>query len=234
MPHLLIADPEECSCFLMKSILLGKRYGVSISTRMEDARMKLETGLFDGMVVDFAGDSEEIGGLVKFANDLLPAMPVLALYRENAVPDLSDLRVFATLTKPIRVSAVCEAVRQAMGGVGSAPGSGKRAVRMAVDVAAGRMALRCRATDVSRKGLLIEAEPRDFTTLTRFHEFFSDPGHDRLTASLQVGTESLVVPASIAFAERTPDEKVKQIGLRFEEIPEEIRTRFEAALAAVA
>lgn len=235
MAHILVVDPAECSCFLVKSILLGKRYGVSISTDLREARMKLETGLFDALFIDFSGSLEDETALIRDANDLLPGMPVIALYREEAPPDLNGCDVFAAIPKPVRVSAVSDATRRALAHV-LAPSRPrrKRAVSLAVEVTAGQVGLACRATDLSTSGLLIEAEPRDFPALSRFHDFFDDAGHSSLTASVTLGSETFAVPAAVAFAERTPDSKVKQIGLAFGEIPEEVKSRFEAVLAAVA
>ncbi|MBI3098390.1 MAG: PilZ domain-containing protein [Planctomycetes bacterium] len=235
MAHILIVDPAECSCFLVKSILLGKRYGVSISTDLREARLKLETGLFDALFVDFSGSLEDEAALVRDANDILPGMPVLALYREEAAPDLAGCDIFAAIPKPVRVSAVSDSTRRALAHV-LAPSRPrrKRAVSLPVEVSAGQVGLACRATDLSSNGLLIEAEPRDFAALSRFHEFFEDPGHLSITATVSLGPDSFAVPASVAFAERTPDSKVKQIGLAFGELPGEARSRFEAVLAAVA
>ena len=52
MDNVLILDRERTSGFLIKSILLGRGCNVSISPTLKDARAKLQTGLFDALVLD--------------------------------------------------------------------------------------------------------------------------------------------------------------------------------------
>src|SRR5262245_25341707 len=109
MDNVLILDRERASGFLIKSILLGRGCNVSISPTLKDARAKLQTGLFDALVLD-VGEPELEMPLIKEAQDLLPGFPVVALFRE-------ELRSgpFVALPKPVRVGPMSDALRQALG-----------------------------------------------------------------------------------------------------------------------
>jgi hypothetical protein len=76
--------------------------------------------------------------------------------------------------------------------------------------------LKCQALDVSMRGLLAEPLSKQFEATDRFHSFFGNREHERVITVLGAGkARELSLPAHLAFAELTPDDKVRQVGLRF-------------------
>ena len=204
MDNILVVDRERTSGFLIKSILLGRGCGVSLSPTLKDARAKLHTGLFDALVLD-VGEPEHEMPLIEEAHALLPGFPVVAVFRDD--PRSGP---FISLRKPIRVAAMSDAIRHALGRSDSAWNRHNLDVPAMVQVGAEFTEVRVAA--VSRHGLLV-APGHDFEAMRRFHEFF----HTKLDRSFEgriqfpAGEESF--EARAAYAEQTPDQRMRQIGL---------------------
>lgn len=208
MDNVLIVDRERTSGFLIKSILLGRGCNVSISPTLKDARAKLHTGLFDALVLD-VGEPEQELPLIEEAHQLLPGFPVVALFREE--PSSGP---FVSLRKPVRVGPMSDALRQALGRSPAAWNRHNIDVPALVQVGAEFTEIRVSA--LSRHGVL--AAPRhDFEAMRRFHEFF----HARLDREFEGriefpgGEESF--HARAAYSEHTPDQKVRHVGLIFDQ-----------------
>lgn len=207
MDNILILDRERASGFLIKSILLGRGCNVSISATLKDARAKLQTGLFDALVLD-VGEPEQEMPLITEAQSLLPGFPIVALFREEPASG-----PFIALRKPVRVAPMSDALRQALG---RSPASWNRHnIDVPALVQIGAEFTEIRVSSLSRHGIV--AAPRhDFEAMRRFHEFF----HARLDREFEgriefpAGEEPF--HAKAAYAETTPDRRVRNVGLVFD------------------
>lgn len=214
--NVLVVDLEKCSCYLVKSILLGHRFGVSISTTLEDASAKMATGLFD---IVFADVGEGTGAEVEFIQGLnleMPALPVIALCREEAQA-LAGCVLSARLRKPIRMAQVHEAARIAAFQMEKAGPESRRkaAARLKVHVESpSGPTLDCLLTSVSLSGLMLESAGTAYAELQSFQDFFV--GLDRKPVRVDIDVEGrprMQITARHAFAETTPDHKIRQVGL---------------------
>lgn len=208
MDNILVVDRERSSGFLIKSILLGRGCGVSIAATLKDARLKLHTGLFDALVLDVSEPENELP-LVEEAVSLLPGFPIVALFRDD--PQSGP---FVSLRKPIRVHTMSDALRHALG---RSPAAWNRHnIDVPAVVSVGAEFVECRTTALSKHGVLLTGGP-DFDRMRRFHEFF----HHRLDGVIEGriafpgGEESF--HAHAAYAEQTPDQKYRQVGLVLDE-----------------
>ncbi|MBI5369535.1 MAG: hypothetical protein HZA54_21055 [Planctomycetes bacterium] len=223
MLNVLVLDPELCSSFLIKSILLGAGYAVSVSADEPEAARKIATGLFDVAVVDLsAGDGVAARAFIRATNALLPGLPVLALGREEHLADLSGLSIFLSLPKPIRVARVTEAVRRAVVHLlaprPAAPG--RCVASLPAEVTWGLDAIPCRVTSVSDRGVLLEPADREFDHLRGFDRFFDGLSRDELALRVNFGDAAdWQADGRIAFAERSPDRRVQRVGLAFAALP---------------
>ncbi len=230
MLNVLVVDSQKSSSFLVKSILLGKRFSVSIATDLVEAHRKADTGLFDLVIFDLPpAQPEEAQFLVDIHRDQ-PNVPLILLYRGERP---QDLPLFEALAKPIRVMEVSEAALRAAKRVLELAAA-HRGLGLSVEVQHGDHPLRCRVTTMSEHGMLLEAEEKDFTRLTQFHSFFSEEGPDTLVATVTIREgEMLKLTGRVAFAERTPDQKLRQVALSISGGDEE-RSRLAEFLKGVA
>ncbi|MBI3267889.1 MAG: PilZ domain-containing protein [Planctomycetes bacterium] len=221
MLNVLVLDPAQCSSFLIRSILLGAGHAVSVSPDGRDASRKMATGLFDVALVDFAGEPAACAEFVHGTNVLLPELPVIALYREDEPPKLDGLQIYLTVNKPVRVTRVTEALRRAATYL-NAPRAfipGRCAVQFPVEVLWGLDALPCRVSSISDRGMLLEAADRDFAHLRSFDHFFDTLSGESIDAKVRLGDdEQIPVGGKVAFLERTPDSRVRRVGVVFTEV----------------
>jgi CheY-like chemotaxis protein len=207
MDNILVVDRERTSGFLIKSILLGRNCNVSLSATLKDARAKLNSGLFDALVIDVGEPDAEMPFLAE-AQSLLPGFPVVAVFREEPASG-----PFVALRKPIRVAPMSDALRQALG---RSPASWNRHnLDVPAVVQFGAEFTECRVSVLSRHGLLV-APRHDFEAMRRFHEFF----HSRLERDMDgrvefpAGEEAFRARAS--YVEVSPDAHVRRVGLIFD------------------
>lgn len=231
MLNVLVVDTEKSSSFLVKSILLGKRFCVSIATTIAEATCKADTGLFDIIIFDLPPSRPEEARFIVDVHREQPAVPILLLYRGERP---QDLPVFEALAKPIRVAEVSEcALRAAKRVVELA--AAHRALALPAEVRNGERTLRCKVTTMSTHGMLVEAEEKDFARLTQFHTFFVQEVPDTLTATVVIAEGNVLkLTGKIAFAERTPDQKVRQVALSIHGETDEEMARLAAFLKGVA
>ncbi len=114
MANILITDLLEESAYLVRSLLRSAGHAVSISITPEDAEAKMSTGLFDLLLVDYYSVSDESLSVGKFANEMLPGLPVVALTRNENKSKLKGLQLTSQFTRPIRGREVKEAVTHAL------------------------------------------------------------------------------------------------------------------------
>lgn len=208
MENVLVVDRERSSCFLVKSILLGRGCGVSIAPTLKDARAKLRTGLFDAMVLDVGEPEQEIP-LVHEALDLLPGFPIVSIFHEE--PQSGP---WVSLRRPIRVPALSDALRHALG---RSPASWNRHnIDVPALVSCGAPFVNCRAAAISRHGILLTAG-RDFERLRQFHEFFHDRMERDFEGRLEFPGGEEAFHAKIAYVEQAPDAKVRMVALALDE-----------------
>lgn len=216
LTNVLILDREQCSCYLVKSILLGHRFGVSIATTIEDAVAKMATGLFDIVFADVGDGAGPELDFIRGLNADLPALPVIALCREEGQA-LAGCLLTVKLRKPVRMAQVNDAARIAALQVAQAgPESRRRApaqLKVRVESPAGPT-LECLLTSVSLSGMMIESAGNSFADLQAFQEFFAtlDRKAMRIDVDLE-GHPPMQLTARRAFAETTPDLKLRQVGL---------------------
>jgi CheY-like chemotaxis protein len=221
MANVLIIDLLEESAYLLRSLLRGRGHSVSIAVSEEEGRAKLETGLFDTVVVDLCDPSEKSIGISQYANDLLPGMPLVALARHDSESGINGPEIFAKIYRPVKgtdVNRVCErAVAHAL-----SLGVRRKSARVAVDVPltiefAGEK-YATRMTDVSDRGFAIDADVEAFS-LTNLEKMSSLMATERLTATIRPSKElSVRAQGRIAFIDRGRRSGGRMIGVVFESL----------------
>jgi CheY-like chemotaxis protein len=219
MTNILVVDTAECSCFLVRSILLGKRYGVSMSTTAEDARMKIETGLFDLVYVDLSAADKKSLEFVQYVNELLPGLPIVALYREESEDKLDGLSFYRKVQKPISVTSIIDAARHAIEDLVRKSIAGGKPLELDADITIGDETVHCRAVTLSPKAALFESDKPDFDAMNSFHSFFHKKSAQKMTTVIHFDSQhELKVVTRVMFLESSPDNKLKQVAVCFADV----------------
>ena len=107
MNFLVYDDPPAIS-HLVRSALAARAHRASIATDIDDAMLKLDTGLFDAVIVGPSGAPLE---LADHLESQWAALPLILAGMENAIP--CDGRLVAVLTRPLSLRALADAIRRA-------------------------------------------------------------------------------------------------------------------------
>ncbi len=222
--NVLVVDREQCSCWLVKSILLGQRFGVSIATTLEDASTKMATGLFDILFVDVGNGLGEEGKFVREFQAGQPKLPVIVIHREGAQA-LEGCTILAHVARPIRVARVNDVARMAAVQVERASVGTrlKTAARLPVRVIEpSGESIPCRMTNLTLSGVMLEPDGGDPADLRAFQDFWARLDKRPITVDVTVdGHAGMKLSARRAFVEEPPDHRIRQIGLAIWLVDEE-------------
>lgn len=104
--NILVHDDPPAVGRLVRAALSGRSHRASIAGSAEEARRKLETGLFDALVIGAGGASREIAELLESE---WPDLPLILAGVEREIACAGP--IVAVLTRPIRLDALRSAVR---------------------------------------------------------------------------------------------------------------------------
>jgi CheY-like chemotaxis protein len=110
--NILVHDDPPAVGRLVRAALSGRRHRASIAASADEARRKLETGLFDALVIGAGGASREIA---EFLESEWPDLPIVLAGVEHEVPVGGP--IVAVLTRPLRLESLRAAVRALEGRV---------------------------------------------------------------------------------------------------------------------
>lgn len=183
----LVYDESGTLVHFVRSLLLGLRHRVSISLEPSDAISKLETSLFDLIVIGPRGAPR---GLADRIERETPGVPLILAGTETEIAPAG--RIHAAIPRPIRPSRMVSAV--------------ERIARLAPPceewpawVAAGGDRVACRATKLAQAAMMLESFAESEQDFARFFSV-----HDRrpIEASVRRGEIETRFAAAVAFAER--------------------------------
>ncbi len=198
--NLLVYDESRSIPHFARSVLLRLGGRVSISEESEDARAKLDTGLFDGLII---GPSGVPHGLAHHLDFAWPELPIVLAGVERKIEPIGRIR--AVLPRPLSASRLASAVARLRA-------DAEAASECVAVVAAGGDRVECRAVRLSSSALLVEP-PREGPPES-FSRFFDRPAGSRVEAALRTSAAETHVDAEIAFAEWAPGRRARFIGLR--------------------
>lgn len=209
MANILVIDSlEECG-ILVKGVLMGKYYGVSLSCDYDEANQKLNTGLFDIVCLNTDDAAHK-----KFLNELrhnLPNLPVIAL-AEGPLSENTQGKIFRSIPKPLNITRLTTAVKEAI----ELPEKVQHhTLNLPTEIIAARVTLKCLLTDLGLKGALVRSDITSDPEAKQFSSFFLKGFANMVTSILAKNTEPIKLSSQIAFTESRPDGNLKQAGLRF-------------------
>lgn len=232
MANVLITDLFEESAYLIRSLLRGVGHAVSIAITRADAEAKLSTGLFDVLVMDYGSIVDDNLAVGKFANDVLPGMPVVALTRPDYERRLEGIQLAGKFHRPIRGRGVKEVVQTALTNMYRQ--SVRRAaprvhVDLPVELEIAGFNMKTKTIDLSTRGVAIDATDLKLAP-GQLEAIENEVGKVGAKASLAVeGGKVIHLTARLAFVERHRSLSGRTIGLAFDALDEES----EVALAGL-
>ena len=224
MANVLITDLFEESAYLVRSLLRGVGHAVSIAISRADAEAKLSTGLFDVLVMDYGTIVDENLAVGKFANEMLPGLPVIALTRPDYERRLSEIELAGKFHRPIRGRNVKEALQTALTNLfrQTQRRTAQRVhVDLPVELEIGGVSLRSKTIDLSSRGVAIDATDCKLAP-EQLEAIENEVGKTNAKASLTVAEGKIItLTARLAFVERHRSLSGRTIGLAFDALDEE-------------
>lgn len=237
MANVLITDLFEESAYLVRSLLRGVGHAVSIAVTREDAEAKLSTGLFDLLLMDYGSVVEDNLAVARFANDMLPGLPVVALTRPDYERRLEGVQLAGKFHRPIRGRDVKDAVQTALVNMfrQSARRAGQRVhVELPVELEVAGVSLKSRTIDLSQRGVAIDATDAKLAP-EQLEALENEVGKTSARASLIVEDGKVIqLTARLAFVERHRSLSGRTIGLAFEALDEESEVALSSLYAQAA
>jgi CheY-like chemotaxis protein len=240
MTNILVVDTREECGSLVKGVLMGHTYGVSLSDSYDEAQQKLETGLFDLICLNEDNNSP---GFIKEAVHLIPDLPIITI-GEDEKPVSEATKIFKVLTRPVNLIRLTAAVREAVRFLNNQMHkTAHQGVLLPVEVGVNKTVLKCLMTEVGLKGALMQSDPATDSTGKQFSEFFrpytgsrqrDNPPAELTTAILVKNAEPLRLKPRVAFIERRVDEFINRVGLSFATLKSEEQTLLEKLIAQAA
>ena len=231
MPNILIVDQLQQTGALMKS-MLSNYYGVSLSEDFPEAMKKLETALFDLVVMEVERLNSDTEKFLKQAKEILPNLPVLILTEHQ--DNLQSIQPVKMIPRPFRCASLMGTVYDVLAAQNTTNTESvtyHRALTYTVDISASARAseggLKCSLTDLSQQGFMVEpaipgpgrsaendrAEFQNFfKTICPEGRIHSKPLHANIIIKEQ---EPIALSSRVAFVERGADESFKRAGLSF-------------------
>lgn len=187
--NILVHDDPPAVGRLVRAALAGRNHRASIAGSADEARRKLETGLFDALVIGAGGASRDIAELLESE---WPDLPLILAGVERDVPCAGP--IVAVLTRPIRLEELRAAVRALEARIPATKASHLQAELIAAGihipgrvvargrhsllfepnngagpVDASRLTVRCGGSDLAAELVFTDAAPRGGTRFVAVH-----------------------------------------------------------------
>jgi CheY-like chemotaxis protein len=193
--NLLVYDDPPTVGRLVRAALAGQRHRASMTAAPDEALRRLETGLFDALVLGAGGAPRELAD--RLETDW-PELPLILAGVERSIPCVAP--IVAVLPRPLRLEALRACLRALE--PRTPPG---RAPETCLEIATGGRRIACRLVGRARDSLLLEpARP-------------VEPGE---SAALGAGGVLTVIgkgagaPATLLFADAAPRGGVRRLAVR--------------------
>ncbi|MDI6732667.1 MAG: response regulator [Planctomycetota bacterium] len=240
MQNILIVDHLQETGVLIKSIL-SSYYGTSLSEDFSDAVKKIETGLFDLVIMEVERLNSDTGKFVERVRNLIPQFPIIVI--SGKAEDLHSLNNVEFLTRPFRCVNLMESIYKAISSLHTQSGETNTchySITYSVEISMAEQksssVLKCSLVDLSLKGFL--AEPllplpcrSAGNNRVEFQDFFKTlcpesrlPSKPLYTHILLKEQEPLTLSSHLAFIERRADDTAKKAGFSFTD-PDEIKNK---------
>jgi CheY-like chemotaxis protein len=215
---------------LIKS-MLGNYYGVSLSDDFASATRKIETALFDVVVMELERVNSDVKEFITKTKELLPNLPIIIISEHQ--DNLQSLGCFKIVPRPFRFANMMQAISEGivvsqMDKTATYHRSITYQVEISQKVSKVMEILKATLTDLSTCGMLVEplvvfpGRSQD-NEKKQFQDFFRTLCPEGRVVSKPLQTriilkeEPLCLETRLAFIENTADDIYKKAGLRFQD-----------------
>ena len=231
MPNILIVDQLQQTGALMKS-MLNNYYGVSLSDDFSEAMKKLETALFDMVVMEVERLNSDTEKFLNQTKEILPNLPILIMTEHQ--DNFQAIKSVKMIARPFRCANLMSTIYDTLSAqesVSTESVTFHRALTYTVEISASARAsengLKCSLTDLSHQGFMVEpaipgpgrSAENDRTEFQNFFKTICPEGriHSKpLYANIIIKEqEPIAFNSRVAFVERGADELFKKAGLSF-------------------
>lgn len=227
--NLMIVDLNERIGLFLKSILLGSDCRVSISSSPSSVRAKLETGLFDGALVDLSNREErrEVESMIDEHTPGRETFPV------GTITDDEQIRLSPserTITRPVRIHRFQQLVRHMKKRMSDRRYSEAQQIGSSVScrlrMQEADQTLPVSSVVLNTRGLLATLQERRDAGLQQ--QLTDDDV--QLILTLPDENRDLTLPGRATFTEHGSNDDVTAVGLKFDEETDRVQqtlTRLE-------
>lgn len=218
MSNVLIVDPADNSGAMLKGFI-NNCYAASISSDLDEALSKVETTLFDAVVINLNGSAGAAQKFINQARKILPALPVIGITDDK---EPSGIKV---VNHPVRAITIIRSLNDALK---AGAETYHRELLATANISAGSAkrdeAIRCSLTDVSLKAIIVEpGQPIPCKDNQKeeelFQSFFRKHWADKKSTLLAViplkGSNEVKLNGRIAFVEQDAAESIRRVSLGF-------------------
>jgi len=202
--NVLVYDESRLLGTLVRSVLRASGQRASVSSEPTDAVLKLDTALFDAVIVDPAGAPRV---LADYLDEEMSHLPILLVGCGRGTPAVD--RIQAVLPSPLDLRALVSAVRKLDVDPERIPSGLHASIRHEEGE------IRCLAQRISRAGMVVEHG----AAADEFHSFFARVGGRPLRAAFEEAA-SVEFLGSVKYVERSPSQRVCSAGIAFEPVEE--------------
>jgi CheY-like chemotaxis protein len=232
MTNILIIDQLQQTGVLMKS-LLSNYYGVSLSENLSEAIKKIETALFDVVIMELERPNSDTEKFIKETKEILPQLPIIILSEHQ--DSLQSIDCLKIMRRPFRCATLMESINDGLSRYNASTDTNThhRAITYNVEISQDEnksvAPLKCSTIDLSLLGMMIEplivfpGRSQD-NEKTQFQSFFKTLCPEGRIYSKPLRTNILLkeqepigLDARIAFMENSPDDVFKRAGLSFKD-----------------
>ncbi|MCD4656777.1 MAG: PilZ domain-containing protein [Planctomycetes bacterium] len=206
MANILIADLRGKSAYFLKAFYKGSGHKVIIASDVNRAKMLIETGVFDVLVVDLTVADVEILSVVNHAQCLILVMPIIAVTSKESIDKAVKSKIFSQIARPISTEQIRKTLADALDFISMTCVNKRREKRAEVSIPVlmriDNMPIPAHGRDLSENGILIEVQANSRVLMGQ-----------TIPALIQLPDESLEVTGTVSFIKSENDNKI--IGLKF-------------------
>jgi CheY-like chemotaxis protein len=192
--NVLVYDSPITVAHFIRALLLPQNHRVAFATDATEAALKLETALFDALVIGPAGAPQELADHVQRE---FPQLPVVLAGTARAAEAMGQ--VAAVLPAPLSAQKTLSTF------VRLDRARENRIRQLPVEVSAEGLAIACRLADLTPETMLLAGESDEF------HRYFG--GGPRRIQALVAGTP---VVGDVAWNENNVPHRLRRVGVRLE------------------
>lgn len=226
--NILIFDETNELSHLLKSILISQNCKVSFSNCMDETKVKINTALFDTILVYPSCGAPQ---LLEFIAKEFPFLPVILITDDNLNCTFPFTNIIGAVERPIKSQRLSYLIKGAKEYALSLEGNYiRKEVDVPVEIIKESFSIQCKTRDLTPYSMMLENLYKD---TNEFHSFFTRNHKELVEAELHLSdSDSLRITGNVAFTDLSPQKIIRYVGLQFVELNDKQKEAIKKLLAA--